>query len=299
MKKRFLILPIILLLLLFGCEGSDSYAQVAATTLPVYEFTSALCENTDITVTRLITEEVSCLHDYSLNVRPVKAAAAAEVIVISGAGMEEFMDDILRGKYTIDSSSGIELLCSSEEGHDHDASSEESHGHEGHSHEHDPHIWLSPLHAMDMVRNICAGLARQYPEFADTFSANEARLLEQLTQLQEYGEIQLQDLSCRELITFHDGFGYLADCFGLHILEAIEEESGSEASAAELIHMIALVETHQLPAVFVEKNGSASAPGIISRETGAKVFSLDMAMSGDGYFAAMYHNIDTLKEALQ
>ena len=34
------------------------------------------------------------------------------------------------------------------------------------------------------------------------------------------------------------------------------------------------------------------------RETGCGVFSLDMAMAGDSYFDAMYHNIDTIKEAL-
>ena len=44
--------------------------------------------------------------------------------------------------------------------------------------------------------------------------------------------------------------------------------------------------------------GSASAAGIIARETGCQVFTLDMAMAGDSYFDAMYHNIDTIKEAL-
>ena len=78
----------------------------------------------------------------------------------------------------------------------------------------------------------------------------------------------------------------------------MEEESGSEASAAELKELIYLVREHRLPAIFTEKSGSASAAGIISKETGASVYSLDMAMSGDSYFDAMYHNIDTLKEAL-
>ena len=82
-------------------------------------------------------------------------------------------------------------------------------------------------------------------------------------------------------------------------MEAVEEESGSEASAKELIHLIALVREHDLPAIFVEKNGSSSAASILSRETGAKVCMLDMAMSGNSYFDAMYHNIDTVKEALQ
>ena len=81
----------ILILFLCGCAPASAPAQIAATTLPVYEFTARLCEGTGITVTRLVTEEVSCLHDYSLNVSQVKAAEAAEHIVISGAGLEEFI----------------------------------------------------------------------------------------------------------------------------------------------------------------------------------------------------------------
>ena len=59
------------------------------------------------------------------------------------------------------------------------------------------------------------------------------------------------------------------------------------------------MQAHLLPAIFTERSGSVSAASIIARETGVKVYQLDMAMAGDDYFAAMYHNIDTLKEALQ
>ena len=114
-----------------------------------------------------------------------------------------------------------------------------------------------------------------------------------------YGQRALEELSCRELITFHDGFAYLADCYGLEIIRAVEEESGSEASAAELIELIEEVEHHALPAIFTETNGSVSAAGIIARETGAETYALDMAMGGDSYFEAMLCNIDTLKEALE
>lgn len=291
--KRFVSLFLIILFLFSGCSSKSAPAQVAATTLPVYEFTSLLCEGTPITVTRLVTEEVSCLHDYSLNVRQVKAAEAAQVIVISGAGLEEFLDDILVGKSTIDASQGIDLLCPEEaHGHDHD------HDHEGHHHEQDPHIWLSPVHASTMAKNICAGLTQQYPAHKDIFTANLEVLLSRLDALQAYGDEALASLRCREMITFHDGFGYFAECFDLTILEAVEEESGSEASARELIHLIEEVEHHGLPAIFTERSGSVSAAGIISRETGAGCFVLDMAMSGESYFDAMYHNIDTIKEAL-
>ena len=298
MKKfRICFSIVIILLLLSGCAARPA-AQIAATTLPVYEFTARLCEGTPLSVTRLVTEEVSCLHDYSLNVNQVKAAEAAELIVISGAGLEDFMNDIFTGSAVVDSSEGLELIVPEEHSHSHDQEDEEE-NHEGHHHETDPHIWLSPANAGIMASNICRGLTRQYPEYKDRFTENLQQLQMDLTALQEYGETALADLSCREIITFHNGFSYLADAFDLTILDAIEEESGSEASAKELIHMIEEVEHHALPAIFTEKSGSVSAAGIISLETGAKEYTLDMAMAGDSYFEAMYRNIDTLKEALQ
>lgn len=288
---------LVLFLGLAGCGAPDELAQVAATTLPVYEFTARLCEDTPITVTRLVTEEVSCLHDYSLNVRQVKAAEAAQVIVISGAGLEAFLDDLLLDTKIIDASLGIQLITP-EEHHHHDED-EDHQDHEGHHHEEDPHIWLSPSNAAVMALNICNGLTAQYPEHADTFSANLEDLTEDLNELYTYGDEALSSLSCRELITFHDGFAYFAQAFDLEILEAVEEESGSEASAKELIHLIEEVEHHDLPAIFTEKSGSVSAAGIIARETGCRSYPLDMAMAGDSYFAAMYHNMDTIKEALE
>ena len=298
MKKfRICFSIVIILLLLSGCAARPA-AQIAATTLPVYEFTARLCEGTPLSVTRLVTEEVSCLHDYSLNVNQVKAAEAAELIVISGAGLEDFMNDIFTGSAVVDSSEGLELIVPEEHSHSHDQEDEEE-NHEGHHHETDPHIWLSPANAGIMASNICRGLTRQYPEYKDRFTENLQQLQMDLTALQEYGETALADLSCREIITFHNGFSYLADAFDLTILDAIEEESGSEASAKELIHMIEEVEHHALPAIFTEKSGSVSAAGIISLETGAKEYPLDMAMAGDSYFEAMYRNIDTIKEALE
>jgi len=293
MKRLFF--TVFLCTLLLGCTQNAPPAQVAATTLPVYEFTEMLCEGTPIAVTRLVTEEVSCLHDYSLNVRQVKAAEAAELIVISGAGLEAFMEDLLENANVLDASFGIDLLCP-EKSHDH---GHEAHDHEGHHHEQDPHIWLSPENAMVMAENICKGLTEAYPQHQTVFEENLTKLLARLEQLQAYGAETLSDLSCRELITFHDGFSYLAESYGLHILEAVEEESGSEASARELIRLIEEIRHHGLPAIFTERSGSDSAAGIIARETGAGVYTLDMAMSGNSYFDAMYHNIDTLKEALR
>lgn len=288
MKKWIILLPVLFCLFNSSCAKESEPVSIAATTLPVYEFTQAICHNTDLTVQRLITESVSCLHDYSLNVDQVRVSESAEVVVISGAGLEDFMEDILPS-VSIDSSVGISLLC--EEEHD-------THVDHGHQHEEDPHIWLSPENAKIMAQNICEGLCSNYPTQQETFRANLDGLVGQLDQLKKYGDDQLSSLSTRKLITFHDGFSYFAASFDLDILDAVEEESGSEASAQELIRLITLVQENHLPAIFVEKNGSPSAASVISTETGAKVYALDMAMSESGYFEAMYHNINTIKEAL-
>ena len=294
MKK--LTICLLILTMLCGCAPAPQ-ARIAATTLPVYQFTQRITAGTDLTVTRLVTENVSCLHDYTLTVRQMKAIEGAEVIVLSGAGLEEFLEDALTAaNAVIDSSSaGIELL---EGGHHHHHEEEEAPEAEHHQ-EHDPHLWLSPAHAMEQARNICAGLSDRYPQYAPVFEKNLADLLSELQKLEDYGNQQLSDLSSREILTFHDGFAYLAREFGIEIVEAIEEESGAEASAKELIHLIEEVRHHSIPAIFVEENGSGSAAAIIAAETGAACGTLSMAMSGDDYFDAMYRNIDALKEALK
>lgn len=283
MMRKLVALLGMICILLSGCGVHAEPAQVVATTLPVYEFALRICAGTGITVGQLVTENISCLHDYSLSVSQARAMEAAEAIVISGAGLEEHL--IAGGSANvIDSSVGADV-----HGSDHD--------HE-HAHEQDAHIWLSPENAKIMAQNICEGLMEMYPQYEVTFSCNLSELLDEIDALRAYADEQFSVLLSRGLVTFHDGFSYFADSFGLHILQAIEEESGSEASAAELKHLIELTREYELSAVFTERNGSASAAGILSRETGVKIYELDMAMSGNSWFAAMYHNIDTVKEAL-
>ena len=208
------------------------------------------------------------------------------MIVISGGGLEDFMADLLDDSKRIDSSTGISMMgC-------------EDHGHEDHHHEHDAHFWLSPMLAKQMATNICIGLSQKYPQHKSVFEQNLAQLHGQLDALQSYGESQLADLSCRELMTFHDGFAYFAGAFNLTIVESIEEEAGSEASAQELKRLIGVVEDKDLPAIFTEVNGSVSAANIIAIHTGTEIFDLDMCMGSIDYFGAMRRNIDTVKEAL-
>ena len=284
MKK---LVPFLLLaVLLAGCSAQTEASEVLAVTKPVYDLTRELCGQTGIRVSLLITQNVSCLHDYTLQVGQMRAVESCSLLILSGGGMEEGFEDILSSAREVcDASAGIAQLHG-------------SHGHEGHHHEDDPHIWLAPGNMKRMAENICQALRERFPEHAQALEQNLASLTKRLDDLQFYGETALSTLSCRELVTFHDGFSYVAEAFDLTILESMEEESGSEASGKELIRLALLIREHRLPAIFTESYGSSSAATILSAETGAKVYALDMGMGERDYFSAMYYNIDTVKEAL-
>ena len=165
MKKLSVFILIISILLFSGCAQTMEKCDIVATTLPVYDFTSILCEGTDLTVGRLVTESVSCLHDYTLKVDQMRMIEGSDIIVISGAGLEDFLDDALNDSgHIIDASIGAHLHSG---GHDH-----EGHDDHSHSHEKDPHIWLSTQNAKIMAENICSGLSQTYPEHQEVFLHN-------------------------------------------------------------------------------------------------------------------------------
>ena len=284
MKKCLAALLAALMILLCGCarkSAAEAPASVLATTAPVAELASALLEGTDIVVTRLISGSVSCLHDYTLSVSEMKTASQAKVALLSGFGLEEFMRDALSACETVvEVGTEVEAL-DSDEGPD-------------------PHIWLAPENMAVMAHAAAASLSELYPHWASVIASNEAACCEELSRLQDYGETQLQALSCRKLITFHDGFSYFAQAFGLEIAASMELEPGSEPSARDLETIIALIRQEQIPAIFVEANGTRDAAEVVAAETGVKIYTLSMAMdaSEGSYPEILRQNIDTVKEAL-
>ena len=285
MNKRILALLLAALLTagLFGCAKKESFEEnpkvdILATTQPVYQLACALTDGTGLTVALLISESVSCLHDYTLTVSQMEKVEQAALVLESGLGLEDFMEDALRGKTCIDISQTLPVLT----------------GDEGT----DPHWWLDPTRFCQAADFAAQALGAQYPEFADQISENLSAFDKKLKDLQAYGAQALASLSCRALVTFHDGFSYFADSFGLHIAASMEVESGSEPSAKELEQIISIVEENRIPAVFYETNGESGAAEVVANETGSAVWMLDMAISNADYFAAMHENIDTVKEAL-
>ena len=304
MKKRLFSIILTVLCLLTACgqtapepPAEDAGLTIVATTYPIYLFADALTEGMeDVRVERLDTGSTSCLHDYNLTVNDMKKLEQADVIAMNGVGLEEFLEDALSTSdaLVIDCSEGVELLENLSHHHD-----EHDHSHEGHDHGHfDPHYWMDMGNARIMVDNIAAGLARLDKD-------NEAAYLENAagTDLLLYSwDNELKDPAngwnrvSSGLITFHDGFQYFAHAYGLQLLEAIEEEAGSEASAKEIVEITELVREHDIPVIFTEVNGSDATANAIARETGCAVAQLSMCMDGpDGelshYLDAMARNM--------
>lgn len=313
--KKLLPVLLILALALTACGPAASRSEpagaretvVVTTTYPVYLFAEAVTRGVaDYDVRLMIDQPVSCLHDYTLTVTDMRTLESADLLVISGAGLEETMEDALdtiSDTPVIDCSAGVELLAAEEHSHEAHDHEEEASGHD--HHEGDPHIWMDPRLACAMLDNLAEGLSAQDPDHADAFRANaqdaEARIMDRYAAL----KAQLSNLSPRALITFHDGFGYFARAFDLTILRAIEEEAGSEASARDVVEIVELVKVHSLPAIFTEVNGSAATAELISRECGADVVPLDLIMSrnpddGDGvdvYLTRLAADVAAIQEA--
>lgn len=294
MKLR--LLPFLLALcLLAGCgqavpsSGGEDTLTVLATTYPIYLFASTVVQGVEgVEVERLDTGSVSCLHDYTLSVSDMKKIEGADVIVMNGAGLEDFMDDALAASRAavIDCSEGIGLLENLSHHHE-EGDADHDHGHW------DPHYWMSPNNAVIMVETLFSGLSALDPLHEQAYRDNAQAAAMLLAGLD--GELRqlLQGEGSPEitgLITFHDGFQYFAQAYDLPLLAAIEEEAGSEASAKEIVEIAQLVREHGIPAVFTEVNGSDATAKAIARETGCQVVQLTMVMDGPDSSLSNYLN---------
>lgn len=277
MKKILVIL--LAICLLAGCAPAEVKTAdnllIAATTAPVAQFTQAITEGAGVTVQCVITEAVSCLHDYTLSVDQMALLEQADAVVISGLGLEDFMEDVLpKNKVIIDASVGVDDVIPG-----------------------DPHIWLDPDRAEEMAETIADGLCRLMPKNTLLFQKNLEALEQKFERLDDYADTQLRGVLGGGLVTFHDGFRYFADFMDMPLLAAMEVESGSEPAAKDLERIIELVKSRNVPAVFTEVNGDENAARVVSTETGCAVYRLDTAMGGNDYFTAMETNIDAVREA--
>ena len=215
--------------------------------------------------------------------------------------MEDALDTV-SDTPQIDCSQDITLLEGGQSDHHHEGGILPA----GHEHEADPHVWMDPNRACQMIQTLADGLAQLDPDQAALYASNAQLAVDQIQQAYPVMQAALANLPCRELITFHDGFSYFADAFDLTILRAIEGGGGERGLCPEVADIVTEIQTHQLPAIFTEVNGADATAQIIHRECRVPVYALTLMMSAGTAHEETRRghlpepapiNLDTLREA--
>ncbi|MCE5286038.1 MAG: zinc ABC transporter substrate-binding protein, partial [Pelosinus sp.] len=172
--------------------------------------------------------------------------------------------------------------------------------------EENPHGWVSISNAMRQTSNIAEALAAMDAAHADKYKSNAAKYNDKLASLQSKMHQELDNLPSKEIITFHEAFPYFAQEFNLKIAAVIEREPGAEPTPKEMEETIEKIRTAKIKALFAEPQYPVKAAEAIARETGAKVYTLNPAVTGeakpeaiDDYLTIMQQNLEVLKSALQ
>lgn len=242
-----------------------------------------------VTVTNMTEPQTGCLHDYTLRPGDLKLLEKADVFVINGAGMEAFLDDVLKqlpDLSVIEAADDIPVIID-ENG------------------EVNPHVWVSLTNAAAYVQNIADQLSEIDEANAEQYRKNAASYIQKIEALREEMHRELDDLENRDIITFHEAFPYFAQEFDLNIAAVVEREPGTEPTPKELASIIDTVKQTGIKALFAEPQYSSKAAETIAAETGAELYTLDPVVTGesvpeaaDAYLDAMRRNMETLKKAL-
>ena len=310
------ILTIIILVSLFltGCNNSaksnnstesNNKLTIVTSFYPMYISTLNIVKDIpNVEVLNMTTSQTGCLHDYSLSTKDLKTLSNADILIINGAGMESFLDDVI-DEYSdlkiIEASKGIHLIEDTE----HDDHTED-HDHEDHDHDVNPHVWVSISKNIEEVSNIAEELSSLDPNHANEYQDNANEYIAKLENLKTEMHSTLDNIAHKDIITFHEAFPYFAEEFGLNIVGVIEIEPDSEPSAKEVENIISIIKEKNIKALFTEPQYSSKIADTIAKETGASIYTLDPIVTGDSnekayndYIIKMQENLNTLKEALK
>ena len=310
------ILTTIILVSLFltGCNNSsksnnstesNNKLTIVTSFYPMYISTLNIVKDIpNVEVLNMTTSQTGCLHDYSLSTKDLKTLSNADILIINGAGMESFLDDVI-DEYSdlkiIEASKGIDLIEDTE----HDDHTED-HDHEDHDHDVNPHVWVSISKNIEEVSNIAEELSSLDPNHANEYQDNANEYIAKLENLKTEMHSTLDNIAHKDIITFHEAFPYFAEEFGLNIVGVIEIEPDSEPSAKEVENIISIINEKNIKALFTEPQYSSKIADTIAKETGASIYTLDPIVTGDSnekayndYIIKMQENLNTLKEALK
>ena len=250
-----------------GCaanEEESSALGVATTILPVADFVNNV--GGELVEVTLMVPSGASPHTYEPTPGQMVEVSEADVYVKVGSGVEfevVWLDNLLEQNQDmeiVDCSEGVSLMGS------------------------DPHIWNSPVIAMQMAENIVDGLSQADPENADTYRKNGDAYVARLMSLHEDIESMFEDASTRVFMIYHPAFGYFAAEYGLTQLPI--EHEGKDPTPQLLQKAIDDATEYNLQYVFVAPQFATDNATSVAEAIGGELASANALPEGD-YIANM------------
>ncbi|ACZ61721.1 metal ABC transporter solute-binding protein, Zn/Mn family [Dehalococcoides mccartyi] len=248
--------------LLAGCQeeaSSTDKLKIAVSIVPLKEFTQQIAGDKAEVV--LMVPPGAEPHTYQPLPSQMVDISQSDMYVKLGSdfGFEQnWLSKILslnNSMLVVDSSVNITLERSSEDGGA------------------DPHIWLSPRNAIQMVKNITLGLMSLDPENQSYYAANRDAYLAKLGQLDNEITLALSHLYNRTFLVFHPAWVYFARDYNLEEL-SIEIE-GKEPTPQQMIEIIDLAIQNNISIVFASPQFSSRSAESIASEIDGQVIMID------------------------
>ncbi|UJF16195.1 zinc ABC transporter substrate-binding protein [Jeotgalibaca sp. MA1X17-3] len=287
-------------------EESDEKESlnVVTTFYPVFEFASQVVgDYANVTV---ILEAGQDSHHYEPSPKDLAAIYDADVFIYSSEYMETWvpavLDNLLESDVKIiEASQGIPFYeeDSNEE--------EEDHDHEGHSHIVDPHIWLDPVYASQMVETISEEMQVVDEEHSKMYEENAGIYQSELKELDRQFQEAFEGAASRTFVVQHAAFGYLARRYDLNQVSVSSLTSEQEISPAKLAEIGTFINENQIQTIYYQDSASAKVAETLAKETDTNLevlytiegVTLEEQDEGIDYLHLMQSNIEALKTTIK
>lgn len=171
----------------------------------------------------------------------------------------------------------------------------------------DPHVWLSPVLAKQIVAKITLELSSTDPINKQYYQENGSNLQVQLNQLDQEYRTSLQNCQTKDIVTSHAAFGYLANTYGLKQISIAGLSPDAEPSLKQLAQITNFAKSNQVKYIFFESLVSPKLANTLAQEVGAQTLVLNPLeglsqadlLAGKTYFTEMKNNLQNLRTALQ
>ncbi|MCK7611346.1 zinc ABC transporter substrate-binding protein [Roseibium sp. CAU 1639] len=164
-----------------------------------------------------------------------------------------------------------------EAGHDHDDHDHGKHAEAGHDHDGagDAHIWLNPDNGIAIAAQMAATLAKADPDNAATYKKNAKAFSERIESLEHEISNELEPVSGKSFIVFHDAYHHFEHHFDIEASGAITLSPEALSSADRIEKIRHRIEDLGVTCVFQEPQFEAKLVNVVLEGSDARSGTLD------------------------